>query len=92
MPATAEAASPKTSPATASGAASAAPQRQPHRRNAWYDQTGLTQGTGTASSSYLRDPSGLLLSVSSSGSFRNGHDRLGSVTGSWTTANANLYR
>ncbi len=34
------------------------------RKDYWYDETGLTLETGAASTTYLRDPDGLLLSSS----------------------------
>ena len=37
------------------------------RTDLWHDATGLTLETGAASATYLRDPGGLLLSVSSGG-------------------------
>ncbi len=51
------------------------------RTDFWHDATGLTSETGAASATYLRDPGGLLLSVSSGGSLSNyGRDRLGTIT------------
>jgi RHS repeat-associated protein len=51
------------------------------RTDYWYDQTGLTQESGAANATYLRDPNGTLLSISTGGAVYNyGLDRLGSVT------------
>jgi hypothetical protein len=59
----------------------------------WYDQTGLTQETGAATRTYLRDPSGLLLSKMTTDLYNYGLDRLGSVTAmaDTTGAPANTY-
>ncbi len=57
------------------------------RVDAWYDLTGLTSETGGAAGTYLRDPTGLLLSAFSSGALRDyGRDRLGSLTAMVNTA------
>ncbi len=57
------------------------------RLDAWYDLTGLTSETGGAPGTYLRDPTGLLLSAFSSGALRDyGRDRLGSLTAMVNTA------
>ncbi len=51
----------------------------------WYDQSGLSLESGAKDATYLRDPSGRMLSIESSAGFLNyGMDRLGS-----TTANIN---
>jgi RHS repeat-associated protein len=60
------------------------------RTDFWHDATGLTLETGAASATYLRDPGGLLLSVSSGGSLSNyGRDRLGTIT-ALTSGSQNL--
>jgi RHS repeat-associated protein len=52
------------------------------RTDYWYDATGMAQETGAANASYLRDPDGGLLSVSSGGSVRNyAKSQLGHITG-----------
>jgi RHS repeat-associated protein len=57
----------------------------------WFDQSGMTLESGSTSGTYLRDPSGLLLSayIGGSGPVRNyARDRLGSITGLTSTAGA----
>lgn len=53
------------------------------RTDLWFDQSGMTLESGQSNLTYLRDPSGLPLSVTTSGgTVRNyARDRLGSITG-----------
>jgi YD repeat-containing protein len=53
------------------------------RTDFWFDASGMTLASGGANLTYLRDPAGLALSVTTAGgTLRNlGRDRLGSITG-----------
>ena len=56
------------------------------RTDYWFDQTGMALESGAVSATYLRDPSGRLLSGKEGSDFANfGHDRLGSVTATLAT-------
>ena len=57
--------------------------------NNWYDVTGLALQTAASATTYLRDPGGILQSISSGGALYNyARDRLGSITGLVSSAGA----
>jgi RHS repeat-associated protein len=59
------------------------------RTDFWFDRSGMTLETGGSARTYLRDPSGLPLSVKAGSTLSNvGRDRLGSITGLTSTAQA----